>query len=131
MCFAGPPSLHLVSLPSLHSVGCPFSTCQRTPQWTTALSLPHLHPCFSQAQLLLVGDMGLYNSRAWPALSADASSGAYDALLHVGDLAYDMAGLQGRRGAAFLAHIEPAAAQLPYMVVPGNHEWHASFSHYR
>ncbi|KAI7840052.1 hypothetical protein COHA_006183 [Chlorella ohadii] len=83
------------------------------------------------AQLLLVGDMGLYNSRAWPALSADASSGAYDALLHVGDLAYDMAGLQGRRGAAFLAHVEPAAVQLPYMVVPGNHEWHANFSHYR
>lgn len=82
-------------------------------------------------QLLLVGDMGLYNSLAWPALSADASSGAYDALLHVGDLAYDLAGLQGRRGAAFLAHIEPAAAQLPYMVVPGNHEWHANFSHYR
>lgn len=38
--------------------------------------------------------MGLYNSRAWPALAADAATGAYDALLHVGDLAYDLAGLQ-------------------------------------
>lgn len=97
------------------------------------LALPTLSSflCVVQVQLLLVGDMGLYNSRAWPALSADASSGTYDVLLHVGDLAYDLAGLQGRRGAAFLAHVEPAAAQLPYMVVPGNHEWHANFSHYR
>ena len=39
--------------------------------------------------------------------------------------------LQGRRGAAVLARVEPAAAQLPYMVVPGNHEWHANFSHYK
>ena len=75
--------------------------------------------------------MGLYNARAWPALAADAASGAYDCLLHVGDVAYDLAALGGRRGGAFLRHIEPVTAQLPYMVVPGNHEWHANFSHYR
>lgn len=67
------------------------------PSPTIIAGWPHL-PCPAlpcpQAQLLLVGDMGLYNSRAWPALAADAASGAYDALLHVGDLAYDLAGLQ-------------------------------------
>jgi hypothetical protein len=43
-----------------------------------------------QAQLLLVGDMGYYNSRAYGDLLAAAATGRYDAVLHVGDIAYDM-----------------------------------------
>lgn len=134
------------------------------------------------ARLLIVGDMGLYNSRCWPDIAAEvvagadpgfepganlpnaggakqpggaagggtaaaaasvaaggdsaagvgaAGGGGYDALLHVGDLAYDLASLQGRRAARYVRMVEPAASRLPYMVAPGNHEWHANFSHYR
>ena len=43
-----------------------------------------------QAQLLLVGDMGSLNARAYGDLLAAAATGRYDAVLHVGDIAYDM-----------------------------------------
>lgn len=39
--------------------------------------------------------------------------------------------LQGRRASQFLDLVEPVASRLPYMVLPGNHEWHFNFSHYR
>ncbi len=42
-----------------------------------------------------------------------------------------MQGLQGRRAAQFLRRVEPLASRLPYMVLPGNHEVHYNFSHYR
>ena len=45
--------------------------------------------------------------------------------------AYDLAQLQGRRAAQFLALVEPAAAGLPYLVAPGNHEHAWNLSHYR
>ena len=40
-------------------------------------------------------------------------------------------GLQGRRATQFLGRVEPLASRLPYMVLPGNHEVHYNFSHYR
>ena len=55
----------------------------------------------------------------------------YDALLHLGDIAYDLGSLEGRRGAAFLRKAQPVAAAVPSLVAAGNHEWHANFSHFR
>ncbi len=49
-----------------------------------------------QASLLVVGDLGFYNSQTVPDLVREVHGGQYDALLHIGDLAYD---LQVRRGA--------------------------------
>lgn len=92
-------------------------------------------PCqFSEQQpasLLVVGDLGFYNSQTVPDLVREVHGGQYDALLHIGDLAYDLQGLQGRRAAQFLRRVEPLASRLPYMVLPGNHEVHYNFSHYR
>ena len=45
-----------------------------------------------------------------------------DAVLHVGDLAYDMKDQGGHTGAEFFRQIQPVAARVPYMTVPGNHE---------
>lgn len=46
----------------------------------------------------------------------------YDAVIHVGDFAYDMDTLQALVGDAFMNQIQPIAGYVPYMVCPGNHE---------
>lgn len=61
----------------------------------------------------------------------DAKSGSYDAVLNVGDLAYDMRDDDGHRGDLYLNMVQPLAASLPFMTCPGNHEVHYDFSHYR
>ena len=54
-----------------------------------------------------------------------------DAMLHCGDLGYDLDDSNGRNGDAFLQDIEPIAAYVPYMVSAGNHERAYNFSHYK
>jgi len=54
-----------------------------------------------------------------------------DAMLHCGDLGYDLDDSDGRNGDAFLRDIEPIAAYVPYMVSAGNHERAYNFSHYK
>uniref|UniRef100_A0A1D1ZZT9 Purple acid phosphatase n=1 Tax=Auxenochlorella protothecoides TaxID=3075 RepID=A0A1D1ZZT9_AUXPR len=90
-----------------------------------------------ETRLLVLGDMGLYNAPALPALIQDAESAAqagapFHAALHVGDLAYDLHSYGGSRGSRFLEAVQPLAASLPYMVAPGNHEAGPhNFTHYR
>lgn len=43
-----------------------------------------------QASLLVVGDLGYANSQTLPDLLKEAEGGGFDALLHVGDIAYDL-----------------------------------------
>lgn len=72
--------------------------------------------------LAIFGDMGVENAQALPYLQEDTRLGMYDALLHIGDFAYDMADDNGQVGDEFMRRIEPIAANVPYMVVAGNHE---------
>jgi hypothetical protein len=58
-------------------------------------------------------------------------SGFPDAMLHCGDLGYDLDTSNGRNGDAFLSDIEPIAAYVPYMVTAGNHERRFNFSHFQ
>ena len=60
-----------------------------------------------------------------------AQRNLYDAIIHVGDFAYDMHSDNSKVGDEFMRQIEPIAAYLPYMVVPGNHEERYNFSNYR
>ena len=48
--------------------------------------------------------------------------GDFQAVLHVGDIAYDLRQNAGRTGDEFLADMEPVASSVPYMTVAGNHE---------
>ncbi|XP_003740287.1 acid phosphatase type 7 [Galendromus occidentalis] len=79
---------------------------------------------------LIYGDMGNKNGRAIALLQSEVQNGKADIVLHVGDLAYDMADDNGRRGDEFMRQIEPIAAYVPYQVCPGNHEYHYNFSNY-
>ena len=48
----------------------------------------------------------------------------YDAVLHIGDFAYDLHDDDGKVGDEFMRMVEPVAGRVPYMVTPGNHEKH-------
>ena len=54
-----------------------------------------------------------------PFLQKGSVNGMFDAILHVGDMAYDMAEDNGRRGDLFMEQIEPIASTVPYMTCPG------------
>lgn len=48
--------------------------------------------------LAIYGDMGSENSVSLPRLQQEAQNGLYDAILHVGDFAYDMNTVSSTRG---------------------------------
>jgi len=77
------------------------------------------------------GDLGSTNAKSVPRLTSDVTAGMYDAIVHVGDMAYDMYEDNGRVGDDFFNIIQPLAASVPYMTCPGNHESHDNFSEYR
>lgn len=82
-------------------------------------------------RLVIYGDMGNENAQSLVRLQEDTQRGLYDAVLHIGDFAYDMDSNNGSVGDEFMRQIEPVAAYLPYMTCPGNHEEAYNFSHYR
>jgi len=46
----------------------------------------------------------------------------FDAVLHVGDMSYDLQDFNGRTGDIWNNEKQPVAANFPYMTIPGNHE---------
>ncbi|XP_032588765.1 acid phosphatase type 7 isoform X2 [Drosophila mojavensis] len=81
--------------------------------------------------LAIYGDMGNENAQSLARLQQDSQLGMYDAIIHVGDFAYDMDSNDARVGDEFMRQIETLAAYVPYMVCPGNHEEKYNFSNYR
>ncbi|KAF7267331.1 hypothetical protein GWI33_019449 [Rhynchophorus ferrugineus] len=81
--------------------------------------------------LAIYGDMGNENAQSLARLQEDTQRGLYDAILHIGDFAYDMNSDNGGVGDEFMKQIESIAAYVPYMTCAGNHEEANNFSHYR
>lgn len=84
-----------------------------------------------QPYLAIYGDMGNENAQSLARLQQETQRGMYDAILHVGDFAYDMNSENGKVGDEFMRQIESVAAYVPYMTCPGNHEESYNFSNYR
>ncbi|XP_067932184.1 acid phosphatase type 7-like [Watersipora subatra] len=83
-------------------------------------------------KFLIYGDLGKIGGGITVSrLKAEAARNLYDAVLHVGDFAYDLHNEGGRRGDKFLRRIEQIASRLPYMHCVGNHEIPYGFIHYR
>lgn len=76
------------------------------------------------------GDMGNVNAQSLSRLQEDVQKGTYDAILHVGDFAYDMDTDDAKVGDEFMRQIETIAAYVPYMTCVGNHENAYNFSNY-
>lgn len=74
-------------------------------------------------KLALFGDLGVVNGRSIPYIVNASLEDKFDAILHLGDIGYDLFSNQGRTGDEFLNKMQPAAARVPYMVLPGNHEY--------
>jgi 3',5'-cyclic AMP phosphodiesterase CpdA len=70
----------------------------------------------------IFGDMGNENAQSLARLQEDTQRRMYDAIIHVGDFAYDMNSENALVGDQFMNQIQQIAAYLPYMVCPGNHE---------
>lgn len=73
-------------------------------------------------QVAIYGDMGNENAQSMAALQEDTQRRMYDAIIHVGDFAYDMNSENAEVGDQFMRQIETIAAYTPYMVCAGNHE---------
>ncbi|KAM9323934.1 acid phosphatase type 7 [Gastrophryne carolinensis] len=82
-------------------------------------------------RLAVFGDMGNENAQSLSRLQKETQMDMYDAILHVGDFAYDMDEDNAQVGDAFMRQIESVAAYVPYMTCPGNHEEAYNFSNYR
>ncbi|CAG2108113.1 unnamed protein product [Medioppia subpectinata] len=78
----------------------------------------------------IYGDLGNILAATLPRLQNEVQQGLYDAILHVGDIAYDLDLDNARVGDEFMRQIEPIAAYVPYQVCPGNHEQAYNFSNY-
>eukprot|EP00873_Tetraselmis_striata_P011050 jgi/Tetstr1/431314/TSEL_021006.t1 len=86
----------------------------------------------SISNYLVFADMANVGSEpTFAALSAEVASRNYTALLHLGDIAYDLHQDNGRNGDKFMSKIGALATQLPYMTAPGNHERRSMFAQYK
>jgi 3',5'-cyclic AMP phosphodiesterase CpdA len=87
----------------------------------------------SPVTLLVLGDLGAgpvaQDTRTL--MGAEADAGEIDAVVHLGDIAYNLNSNFGQVGDDFLREIQPIAARYPYMVVPGNHENSGNVTHYK
>jgi hypothetical protein len=81
-------------------------------------------------RLAVYGDLGHENGVSIPQLITDVKNGLYDAILHIGDIAYNLNKNSGTVGDMFMNEIQPIAAHVPYQVCPGNHEDKRNFTHY-
>lgn len=48
----------------------------------------------------------------------------YDMIVHVGDLAYDIHGENGKTGDQFFETMSKSTTRIPYIAIPGNHEFY-------
>lgn len=95
-------------------------------------SVPNNAPLAYTPRVAIFGDMGIgdFSKQTRRLLEAQAHEGSIDAVIHLGDIGYDLDALQGRVADQFLYEVQPIASHIPYMVLPGNHEHHRNFTHY-
>lgn len=124
--------IHRVTLSGLQPATNYVYKCGSTLGWSKQFSFRTANSSANwPIRVAVYGDLGITNARILPTLQMNVEKQLYDAVIHVGDLAYDMHEKNGEVGDEFMQQIEPVAANVPYMVCPGNHEQAYNFSHYR
>ncbi|CAF0951051.1 unnamed protein product [Adineta steineri] len=98
--------------------------------WSSVYSFRTI-PHENRKSFAVYGDLGVVNAQSLARLQREAQLDYYDAILHVGDFAYDMDADQSRVGDQFMNEIQEIATHVPYMVCPGNHERAYNFSNYK
>ncbi|CAF4409571.1 unnamed protein product, partial [Adineta steineri] len=87
--------------------------------WSSVYSFRTI-PHENRKSFAVYGDLGVVNAQSLARLQREAQLDYYDAILHVGDFAYDMDADQSRVGDQFMNEIQEIATYVPYMVCPGN-----------
>ncbi|KAA0711625.1 Acid phosphatase type 7 [Triplophysa tibetana] len=124
--------IHRVTLTDLRHGSAYVYHCGSDDGWSDVFYLTSLNESLSFGpRFALYGDMGNENPQSLSRLQKETQIGMYDAVLHIGDFAYDMHEDNGRIGDEFMKQIESIAAYVPYMTCPGNHESAYNFSQYR
>lgn len=72
-------------------------------------------------RLAVYGDLGLVNSQSMAGVSAEVAAGTVQAVLHIGDFAYNMDELQGLTGDLFLNDLQNITSAVPLMGCAGLH----------
>ena len=81
-------------------------------------------------KILILGDMGLFNSMPKDILIDYALENNVNYVLHLGDIAYDIDSYFGLIGDFYFSSIEKLTSSIPYLTIPGNHESFNNFSSY-
>ncbi|VDP72954.1 unnamed protein product [Echinostoma caproni] len=125
--------IHRVTLNNLRTGTIYYYKCGSADNWSSTFQFRVLpdHANWSP-RLAVFGDLGVENAKSLPELKREVLEfDSFDAILHVGDFAYNMDNDNGRCGDQFMRQIEPIASRLPYMTAVGNHELAYNFSNYR
>uniref|UniRef100_A0A336LMV7 Purple acid phosphatase n=1 Tax=Culicoides sonorensis TaxID=179676 RepID=A0A336LMV7_CULSO len=124
--------IHRVTLSNLKPETRYTYVCGSDLGWSPIFSFktPRLDTKWSPS-VAIFGDMGNENAQSLAYLQRESEQDMYDAIIHVGDFAYDMDSENAAIGDEFMNQIQEIAAYVPYMVCAGNHEEKYNFSNYR
>ena len=84
------------------------------------------------AKLIVLGDLGIGSSgdKTRLALSNLLRTSREDAIVHLGDIAYNLDSLQPSCSRTYFQDMESLISRIPYMVLPGNHEKFVNYTQY-
>ncbi|KAM6969592.1 acid phosphatase type 7 [Tautogolabrus adspersus] len=124
--------IHRVTLTDLKPASTYVYHCGSDEGWSDIFFFTALNDStrFSP-RFALYGDLGNENPQSLARLQKETQLSMYDAILHIGDFAYDMDEDNARIGDEFMRQVQSIAAYVPYMTCPGNHEATYNFSNYR
>lgn len=73
---------------------------------------------------VIFGDLSIQGEGkpTWDVITSRLNTLSIDAIIHVGDIAYDLFDEDNRHGDYYMNYIEPVVSHIPYMVIAGNHE---------
>lgn len=117
------------SLTYFYRVGDNSSSAQTT-MWSDIFSFRTL-PSNSSLRIVFLADMGLGDASddTIRRVESDVLSGKVDLVVHNGDISYSDG--DESHWDAFMRKIECVASRVPYMTVPGNHEFLFNFTAYK
>ena len=87
-------------------------------------------PTTYPTKYLVFGDLGDVNARSTGLMEEDVLQYNITAILHVGDMGYNLDTDDGRVGDRYMRDMQPLIATTPYLVAHGNHEYAYNFYAY-
>jgi hypothetical protein len=78
-----------------------------------------------ETRVAIFGDMGVYSYNNMANLDRNREAEFVDAIVHLGDHAYNIADNDGRRGDGYLNAFQHVIARMPWIPVLGNHEMYS------